>query len=158
MTSKAPRRTASTPSWSNGGTAQAISMVPTAPRRVCGTCPRSPTFARCSVSDRRRAGAQRPGDDSGALHVTFVCSGNICRSPMAAKMFAHQIDERGLAGLVRVTSAGTGGWHAGDRADDRAGRVLHDHGYPSSHQAAQVDDDHLAADLVIAMGRNHARI
>jgi protein-tyrosine phosphatase len=36
--------------------------------------------------------------------------------------------------------------------------VLHDHGYPSLHEAAQVDDDHLAADLVIAMGRNHARI
>jgi protein-tyrosine phosphatase len=77
---------------------------------------------------------------------------------MAEKMFAHQIDERGLAGLVRVTSAGTGGWHAGDRADERAGHVLHAHGYPSSHEAAQVDDDHLAADLVIAMGRNHARI
>ena len=30
------------------------------------------------------------------LHVTFVCSGNICRSPMAEKMFAHQIRERGL--------------------------------------------------------------
>ena len=27
-----------------------------------------------------------------------------------------------------------------------------------SHEAAQVDDDHLTADLVIAMGRNHARI
>ncbi|MBW8710388.1 MAG: protein tyrosine phosphatase, partial [Mycobacterium sp.] len=22
------------------------------------------------------------------LHVTFICSGNICRSPMAEKMFA----------------------------------------------------------------------
>ena len=53
-------------------------------------------------------------DHSGELHVTFICSGNICRSPMAEKMFAHQIDERGLAGVVRVTSAGTGGWHAGD--------------------------------------------
>lgn len=48
------------------------------------------------------------------LHVTFVCSGNICRSPMAEKMFAHQIRERGLADMVRVSSAGTGGWHAGD--------------------------------------------
>ena len=42
--------------------------------------------------------SEEPGDESGALHVTFVCSGNICRSPMAEKMFAHQIDERGLAG------------------------------------------------------------
>ena len=77
---------------------------------------------------------------------------------MAEKMFAHQIDQRGLSGVVRVTSAGTGGWHAGDGADTRAGHVLRDHGYPSAHRAAQVDDEHLAADLVVAMGRNHARM
>ncbi|MBN3456856.1 low molecular weight protein-tyrosine-phosphatase [Mycolicibacterium sp.] len=95
---------------------------------------------------------------SDALHVTFVCSGNICRSPMAEKMFAHQIAERGLADVVRVTSAGTGSWHAGDGADHRACGVLRAHGYPADHLAAQVDDDHLAADLVIALGRNHLRI
>ena len=44
---------------------------------------RSTICARCSVSE--------------PLHVTFICSGNICRSPMAEKMFAHQISERGLA-------------------------------------------------------------
>ena len=92
------------------------------------------------------------------LHVTFICSGNICRSPMAEKMFAHQLSERGLAGAVRVTSAGTGGWHAGEPADRRASHVLRAHGYPSTHRAAQVDDDHLSADLVIALGRNHLRI
>ena len=92
------------------------------------------------------------------LHVTFVCSGNICRSPMAEKMFAHQIDERGLSGAVRVSSAGTGGWHAGGPADERAGQVLAGHGYPTAHNAAQLEDDHLAADLVVAMGRNHVRI
>ena len=92
------------------------------------------------------------------VHVTFVCSGNICRSPMAEKMFAHQIAERGLSEVVRVTSAGTGGWHAGDGADDRAVRVLAERGYPTRHRAAQVCDDHLSADLVIALGRNHLRI
>ena len=92
------------------------------------------------------------------LHITFVCSGNICRSPMAEKMFAHQIRERGLADRVRVTSAGTGGWHAGDGADRRANRVLHAHGYPTDHVAAQVDADHLSADLVVALGRNHVRM
>ena len=95
---------------------------------------------------------------SDPLHVTFVCSGNICRSPMAEKMFAHQIAERGLADAVRVTSAGTGGWHEGDGADGRTDRVLREHGYPTFHRAAQLDDDHLAADMVIAMGRNHTRI
>ena len=92
------------------------------------------------------------------LHVTFVCSGNICRSPMAEKMFAHQISERGLADKVRVSSAGTGGWHAGDGADSRANRVLREHGYPCEHVAVQVDDDHLSADLVVALGRNHMRL
>nr|WP_090341469.1 low molecular weight protein-tyrosine-phosphatase [Mycolicibacterium malmesburyense]CRL71393.1 protein-tyrosine-phosphatase [Mycolicibacterium malmesburyense] len=92
------------------------------------------------------------------LHVTFVCSGNICRSPMAEKMFAHQISERGLGHAVRVTSAGTGGWHAGEPADRRATHVLREHGYPTAHRAAQVNDDHMSADLVIALGRNHVRM
>ncbi|AKK30677.1 protein tyrosine phosphatase [Mycobacterium sp. EPa45] len=77
---------------------------------------------------------------------------------MAEKMFAHQIDQRGLAHLVRVTSAGTGDWHAGNAADERANAVLRRHGYPTEHCAAQVGDDHLAADLVIALGRNHVRM
>ncbi len=92
------------------------------------------------------------------LHVTFVCSGNICRSPMAEKMFAHQIGERGLAERVRVTSAGTGHWHEGEGADQRARRVLTAHGYPNAHRAARLTDEHLSADLVIALGRNHLRI
>jgi len=95
---------------------------------------------------------------SAALHVTFVCSGNICRSPMAEKMFAHQLSQRGLADAVRVTSAGIGGWHIGAGADDRAVRVLRGGGYPTAHRAAKVDDDHLSADLVVALGRNHLRI
>lgn len=93
---------------------------------------------------------------SEVLHVTFVCTGNICRSPMAEKMFAHQIQDRGLAEVVRVTSAGTGDWHVGSAADARANRVLAAHGYPTTHCAAQVDSHHLSADLVVALGRNHA--
>jgi len=32
------------------------------------------------------------------------------------------------------------------------------HGYPTEHLAAQVCDEHLTADLVVALGRNHMRI
>lgn len=95
---------------------------------------------------------------SDPLHVTFVCSGNICRSPMAEKMFAKQLAERGLADAVRVSSAGTGSWHVGDPTHDSTAYVLRERGYPTWHRAAQVDDDHLAADMVVAMGRNHVRI
>jgi protein-tyrosine phosphatase len=77
---------------------------------------------------------------------------------MAEKMFAHEIHRRGLGEQVRVSSAGTGGWHAGDGADRRAEGVLQAHGYPTEHVAAQLDDDHLSADLVVALGRNHVRL
>jgi protein-tyrosine phosphatase len=77
---------------------------------------------------------------------------------MAEKMFAHQLERRGLGHAVRVTSAGTGNWHVGNGADERATRVLRAHGYPTDHTAAQIDADHLAADLVVALGRNHVRL
>jgi protein-tyrosine phosphatase len=89
------------------------------------------------------------------LHITFVCTGNICRSPMAEKMFAHEICQRGLRDAVRVTSAGTAGWHVGKSADERANRVLRAHGYPTDHRAAQIGIDHIEADLVVALARNH---
>lgn len=95
--------------------------------------------------------------DREPLHVTFVCTGNICRSVMAEKMFADQLRRRGLGDAVRVTSAGTGNWHVGECADNRATDVLRAHGYSTDHCAAQVDDDHLGADLVVALGRNHLR-
>lgn len=41
--------------------------------------------------------------------ILFVCLGNICRSPAAEAVFR----ERAPAGM-RIDSAGTGGWHAGE--------------------------------------------
>jgi protein-tyrosine phosphatase len=87
--------------------------------------------------------------------VCFVCSGNICRSPIAALVFGAVLEREGLADQVRVTSAGIGPWHVGDPADRRARRVLAAHGYPTEHVAAQVDEDHLSADLLVAMDDGH---
>lgn len=89
------------------------------------------------------------------LHVCFVCSGNICRSPMAALVFGEHLRRAGLDGRVRVSSAGIGPWHAGDPADSRAARTLAAHGYPTHHVAAQVAADHLDADLLLAMDSGH---
>jgi protein-tyrosine phosphatase len=89
------------------------------------------------------------------LHVCFVCTGNICRSPIGALVLSSWLEKEGLADRVRVTSAGTGSWHVGDAADPRAQQVLAARGYPTAHVAAQVDDDHLAADLLIAMDGGH---
>jgi len=91
------------------------------------------------------------------LHLCFVCSGNICRSPMAALAFAEHLRRAGLDDRVRVSSAGIGSWHAGDPADSRAARTLAAHGYPTHHVAAQVDAGHLDADLLLAMDSGHQR-
>ena len=91
------------------------------------------------------------------MHVVFVCSGNICRSPIAEKVFAAELERAGLADGVRVTSAGTGGWHVGDPADERAAAVLRAAGYPSDHRARQVDAEALGADLIVALDDTHRR-
>ncbi|MCX5042644.1 low molecular weight phosphotyrosine protein phosphatase [Aldersonia sp. NBC_00410] len=96
-------------------------------------------------------------DPNRTIHVTFVCTGNICRSPIAEKVFAARVDRAGLADRVRVSSAGTGDWHVGDGADNRARAVLRAHGYPTDHVAAQVAPDHLGADLVVALDTGHER-
>jgi protein-tyrosine phosphatase len=97
------------------------------------------------------------------LHVTFICTNNFCRSPMAALMFAHQIRERGLESLVRVSSAGTfdgthGTSYVGSPVAEAAGRVLRSHGYPTAHRAAQLTTDHLSADLVVALDGSHVGV
>ncbi|MFF2556860.1 low molecular weight protein-tyrosine-phosphatase [Nocardia sp. NPDC058058] len=93
----------------------------------------------------------------GDLHVTFICTGNICRSPMAEKMFAAHLERAGLADRVRVSSAGTGSWHIGDEADPRTDAELRSHGYPVGHSAAVIGDDHLDADLLVALDTGHER-
>lgn len=94
----------------------------------------------------------------GMIHVTFVCTGNICRSPMAERMFADHVARAGLGDRVRVTSAGTHGYHVGDGTDPRTDKVLAAAGYSTGHRAAQVGDDHLSADLVVPLDRGHDRI
>jgi protein-tyrosine phosphatase len=91
------------------------------------------------------------------VHVVFVCTGNICRSPIAEKVFVHELERAGLADGVRVTSAGTGGWHIGSPADDRASALLRAEGYPDAHTARQVDAEQLSADLLIALDNGHRR-
>jgi protein-tyrosine phosphatase len=89
--------------------------------------------------------------------VSFVCSGNICRSPMAALVFRSHLEREGLADVVKVSSAGIGGWHAGEPADKRAQATLRAHGYRTEHLAAEVDGEHLDADLMLAADDSHLR-
>ncbi|MEU9381465.1 low molecular weight protein-tyrosine-phosphatase [Streptomyces sp. NPDC048279] len=90
--------------------------------------------------------------------VCFVCTGNICRSPMAESVFRARIAEAGLADRVEVDSAGTGGWHEGDGADPRTVRVLQGHGYDGDHTARQFQASWFdRLDLVIALDAGHLK-
>lgn len=90
--------------------------------------------------------------------VCFVCTGNICRSPMAESVFRACVEEAGLDGLVEVDSAGTGGWHEGDGADPRSLDVLEEHGYDSDHTARQFQASWFSRlDLVIALDSGHLK-
>ena len=91
------------------------------------------------------------------LSVVFVCTGNICRSPIAEKVFVHELEQAGLAEAVHVSSAGTGNWHVGSPADERAAAVLRAGGYDVAHIARQVDAEQLGADLIVALDRSHQR-
>ncbi|MEU9963864.1 low molecular weight protein-tyrosine-phosphatase [Streptomyces malaysiensis] len=91
------------------------------------------------------------------MHICFVCTGNICRSPSAALVFAEHLRRAGLDGAVRVSSAGIGPWHAGEPIDERAGALLARHGYPVGHVAAQLGAEHRDAELFLAMDRGHEK-
>ncbi|MGW0706518.1 low molecular weight protein-tyrosine-phosphatase [Streptomyces sp. NPDC002643] len=90
--------------------------------------------------------------------VCFVCTGNICRSPMAESVFRAHIEEAGLDHLVEVDSAGTDGWHAGDPADPRTVSVLEAGGYEDTHSARQFQSSWFSRlDLVIALDAGHVK-
>jgi protein-tyrosine phosphatase len=95
------------------------------------------------------------------FRVCFVCTGNICRSPMAEAVFRARVREAGLDGLVTVDSAGTGAWHEGDGADHRTVAVLTANDYAedaSGHIARQFQADWFdGIDLVVALDTGHLR-
>lgn len=94
------------------------------------------------------------------MKILFVCTGNICRSPTAAAVFAHLVERAGLADRITVESAGTHDYHVGSPPDLRAQEHARRRGYDLSHlRARQVRKrDFAEFDLVVAMDRGHLRI
>lgn len=87
-------------------------------------------------------------------NVLLVCTGNICRSPLAASLLERALKERGLE--VTVTSAGTGAWD-GAPASEGAYLVGLERGLDLSGHRARLLTRELVetADLVLTMARHH---
>jgi len=91
--------------------------------------------------------------------VLFVCLGNICRSPLAEGIFIHLARERGVLDRFRVDSCGTGGWHAGERADPRSIAVAAKYGIELPSIARKFDPRRDPVDFhwLIPMDRQNHR-
>lgn len=89
--------------------------------------------------------------------VLFVCTNNICRSPTAEAVFRAAAEREGIAHLLRIGSAGTHGFHAGEPPDPRAIRAARGRGYDiASLRARQVGaDDFIRFDRIFAMDRTN---
>ena len=99
-------------------------------------------------------------DESTPFRIIFVCTGNICRSPMAEVMLRDLVTRSGLGRLITTSSAGTGDWHVGEQADSRTIAALAKRGYDGSHHRARQFDPawFVALDLVVVLDRSQDRI
>lgn len=91
--------------------------------------------------------------------VMTVCTGNICRSPMAEVVLWARLDDAGLGDRVVVDSTGVSDEEHGNPIDRRARAALAARGYDvPRREARQVRPADLAdRDLVLAMTASHAR-
>jgi protein-tyrosine phosphatase len=90
------------------------------------------------------------------VRLCFVCLGNICRSPTAEGVMRALVERAGLASAIEIDSAGTGAWHVGEPADERARAAAARRGFELTSVARRVmraDFDRF--DYLIAMDREN---
>ena len=92
--------------------------------------------------------------------IITVCTGNICRSPMAQFCLTRAFNEAGLGDEVRVDSAGVTAWEAGRPMDPRAVDELTGHSFDAretrAFRAQEFQEEWFAdRDLVLAMDYGH---
>lgn len=91
------------------------------------------------------------------LRIVFVCSGNICRSPMAEVIAGNRLPQPDLP-VEWIESAGTLGIE-GQMAAEYAIRAVGEWGLDlSAHRSQGISASHLnEADFIVAMAPDHAR-
>ncbi|HRE48563.1 MAG TPA: low molecular weight protein-tyrosine-phosphatase [Aggregatilineales bacterium] len=90
------------------------------------------------------------------IRVLFVCTGNICRSPMAEGIFRYLVNLAGLTDQFEIDSAGTSDYHVGEATYLGTVTTLRNHGISfSTTSRAFRSDDVTTYDYIIAMDRSH---
>jgi len=92
------------------------------------------------------------------IRVLFVCLGNICRSPLAEGVFRHLAEQRGVAAVFEIDSAGTSGYHRGEPPDARMRAVAEANGVSLGSRARQVTAaDFERFDHILCMDESNRR-
>ena len=86
--------------------------------------------------------------------ILLVCTGNICRSPMAESIMRQEFEQRGED--IDVQSAGTGAWDGASASEGAYLVSLENQLDISLHRATILTRDLVEeADLVLTMARHH---
>ena len=100
---------------------------------------------------------QEGGSPVETMRLLFVCTGNTCRSPMAAALAQHLSGEAELPFQVEVRSRGLYAVD-GEPMSAHAQEALAERGVTVEHRAAMLEEEDLAwADLVLTMTMQHKR-
>ena len=93
---------------------------------------------------------------SKVVKISFVCLGNICRSPLAQGVFQDLVNREKLNQKIFVSSAGTGSWHIGNLPDERMRQTAQSKGIQLESRAQQFQSkDFNRFNLVLAMDHSN---
>lgn len=90
------------------------------------------------------------------MRVLFVCTANICRSPLAAALFVQSAYERGV---TDAKAASAGFLEGGRPVHEHVATILDEKGVDASRKLSQRLTDEIVgpADLILTMTSEHAR-
>lgn len=88
--------------------------------------------------------------------LLFVCTGNICRSPLAHRLFEKIAHDKGLHESFEVDSCGTGAWHEGQNADYRMVLLAKEKGWTLEKYARKITPHDMEYyDVIFIMDTSH---